>query len=522
LSVNLIDPRPIEAYLDGFLPSDPQAASLLKQALTRGLSKRSENMQVMTDLPEDAPEWLKSKWPRGGPYHQFKPDGGLDDKVRHVADWLKVAVQDREEWIDKLDGKGRVQKLVTIASLEQACDHADKAMHSRNRRLASQLVPDNAGEETVTAMAGGFRMVRLLTVESLDRESVGMGHCIGQGSYDKTLKDGSRQFFSLRDCKNQPHATLEVDTKEHSVLQCQGKENKPPVERYLPYLQQFIEAERFHLKASAGHTGLIEHDAHYYSIHNLPANLEIKGNLDLSEASIKNLPERLKVGGELVLSGTRITELPKNLQVDGDLYLHGTRITQLPDDLKVSGGLCLRGLEITKLPDFRRVGGNLDLSRTNISQLPDGLEVGGSLYLDGTKLTHLPKGLKVVGNLDLDGTNISQLPDGLEVGGHLNLSRTKITQLPKGLKVVGNLDLDGTNISQLPDGMEVGGSLCLGGTKIAHLPKGLKVGGNLDLSETNITRLPSDLAVKGNIRGLTSMVEKHVLSRRADQTERGH
>lgn len=82
---NLIDKAAIEAYLDSF-HNDPKVRTLLRQALLPALSKRPENLAEVREMPLDAPQWLKEKWPEGGPYHRFKPDSELGDKVRHAAD----------------------------------------------------------------------------------------------------------------------------------------------------------------------------------------------------------------------------------------------------------------------------------------------------------------------------------------------------------------------------------------------------------------------------------------------------
>jgi hypothetical protein len=232
LPVNLIDPQSINSYLEGFLPSNPEAAKLLQLALAKPLAQRGENASPVDSLPDDAPVWLKRKWPQGGPYHRFTPDADLDDKVRHIADWIKAALTENEPWLRQLT-HGKPSRFTSINTLEDATEMADADMRERNQKLAARLGPGKSGEETVMAMAGGFRMVRLVTPEALDRESVGMGHCIGQGSYDQYLKDGSREFYSLRDARNQPHATVEVDVEKHAVLQCQGKENHAPVGKRL-------------------------------------------------------------------------------------------------------------------------------------------------------------------------------------------------------------------------------------------------------------------------------------------------
>src|SRR5262249_52381278 len=149
----------------------------------------------------------------------------LQNKVRHVADWISAALRDHDAWLHHVDDRGRPLKLLKLGSLEQAYGEADKAMQACNRRPADRLVRDGEGEETVMALPEGFRIVRLTTPEALRAEGVGMGHCLRRGAYDDGLADGSLQFFSLRDAGNRPHATLEVEAAAHALLQCRGKEN---------------------------------------------------------------------------------------------------------------------------------------------------------------------------------------------------------------------------------------------------------------------------------------------------------
>ena len=65
-------------------------------------------------------------------------------------------------------------------------------------------------------------------------------------------------------------------------------------------------------------------------------NLCIRGMSDITE-----LPENLIVEGDLDLSGTGITFLPDNLTVKGHLNIEGTKIRILPSDLSVGGNLYL-------------------------------------------------------------------------------------------------------------------------------------------------------------------------------------
>jgi hypothetical protein len=106
-----------------------------------------------------------------------------------------------------------------------------------------------------------------------------------------------------------------VKVAGNELLQCKGKQNEPPVQRYMPQVRAFIERLGFALKEPARMTGLVQ---------------DIGGKVH----SLTALPDGLNVGGDLDLRDTNITALPDGLNVGGGLYLRGTKITALPDGLK--------------------------------------------------------------------------------------------------------------------------------------------------------------------------------------------
>ena len=97
-------------------------------------------------------------------------------------------------------------------------------------------------------------------------------------------------------------------------------------------------------------------------------DLNIKGDLDLTETNIKSLPNGLKITGNLILTETDMRFLPEGLLVGGHLDLYASKIDSLPKGLKV--------------------GRDLSIEATYIKSLPRGLQVGGDLYLNDSDLHH--------------------------------------------------------------------------------------------------------------------------------------
>ena len=110
------------------------------------------------------------------------------------------------------------------------------------------------------------------------------------------------------------------------------------------------------------------------------------------------------------------------------LWKHKNNIPLTEKDLNIEGDLDLTDSTLKSLPDNLEVKGDMQTRFSKIEKLPKGLKVGGSLYLSYSNITSLPKGLKVGGYLNLAYSKITSLPEGLEVGENLYIRYTELEQ----------------------------------------------------------------------------------------------
>lgn len=511
MTLNLIDPQGIKVFLDSIADGDTKTAKLLNQALTKPLANREANLEAIRELPDDAPEWLKAKWPEGGPYVRFSPDPELHGQVQHVADWIRSAIQDQDAWLSRVDEGSKQKKpfrFNDIHTLEDAVREADKDMREKNRILASKLKLDYEGEKTIMEFDNGYRIVQMETPEALDRESVKMGHCIGQGSYDNRQASGSHRYLSLRDASNEPHATLEIENASNTIIQCQGKENTTPKPSYLKQVVEYARTAGCRVSANPRSSGLITVRGNIHSVYDLPENSEITGSLDLHDVKVSSLPEGLRVSGDLILNGTAISQLPRNLKVGGNLIYDKSSLKELPDGLEVSGDIYLRSSQITSIPDDIKVGGDLILWSSAINSLPKTLNVKGTIDLKNSQIMQLPDGFHCKGSMDLSRTRITRLPSNMRVDGDLCLQQSDIQAIPGDISILGDLNLTSTKIEQLPEGLRIGKDLNVSQCfNLKSLPENLEVGGSLDAFHTLIRRLPISFKVADSISLIGSSIE---------------
>tara|TARA_B100000131_G_scaffold310364_1_gene341949 strand:- start:2264 stop:4762 length:2499 start_codon:yes stop_codon:yes gene_type:complete len=104
---------------------------------------------------------------------------------------------------------------------------------------------DDAGpyetKDVVYDFGNGFTIVKV-PPEDLGTEGDNMQHCVG--GYCDSVASGRAIIYSLRNPKNKPHATIEVD-KSGRVDQIKGKQNAPPVPKYRPMIKQWLKTTDF-------------------------------------------------------------------------------------------------------------------------------------------------------------------------------------------------------------------------------------------------------------------------------------
>lgn len=145
----------------------------------------------------------------------------------HIIDWLVSAKLRDEDWLHRVDSENRPRKLMKFGSVAQMVAEANKAM--RKRRNDGKASEASEGAELVHDFGDGYGVFKLTTKEALDHEGWEMGHCVGQGAYDRGVVTGDTAIFSLRDKFAKSHATIELDARE--AVSSRSRENKTTIPR---------------------------------------------------------------------------------------------------------------------------------------------------------------------------------------------------------------------------------------------------------------------------------------------------
>ena len=446
---NMMDANYIEQNKDTIV------RSILTQYMKhriRAYLTESEDYPFLTPVSKraDLPDWATRALDAGQKVYSFdaaKMTGQMRHDLTTIRDFLYSAA---ESYVDKtvIAIKENIQKdkkklpkvrldyLKTsneYNTFEKTLAQAEK-WHEHMAQLAAKKEKNEqmykaslAGTQFIMDLPNGMRAYQLMTPQALDFESEYMGHCVGRGGYDKDVTNGSVKIYSIRDNNGEPHATLEV--RGQNVFQCKGKGNKTPVQRYIPSVQHFVEAQKLEIKHDMKNIGLIKQDGKYYSIYDLPNGFVVRGDLDLSDMDLSDVNLNIKVTGILNLAGAKNIKLHPKTDFSGtkDVILSKTDLSGVREIRWPSEKIILR--ECKNLPPVLDFSGTraVDLSYTDLSGVREIRWPSERINISGCK--NLPpvldfstiKGV-VLSDTDLSGTREIKWPtETINLSGCKNL-----------------------------------------------------------------------------------------------------
>jgi len=343
-------------------------------------SNDPQMIQPVTNLPNDAPEWLIKKLQLGSPVYQITPSDDFVQKVSETIDWVNAWTTENPN-----------------SRINYTWDQAIRAADAWHKELArgkewGDETFDDEGIKTFHLYDDGYRWVDIQSEQCLNREGGRMGHCVG--SYGGSVSSGQVRILSLRSPTNTPHVTVEIgnpnapywqaqdryaamvaaiengsavdqvsDQKHFSFMssdaepptpptvmsgdtlgninQIKGKQNKPPVPKYIPYVKHLLENFPFDMSQGGEHD--LETIGYYFRDHKLLSLKEVSRVIKKYPSGYKWVGIKSEGMGNLSLWGKiKLVDKPWIPVISSQLYKDGngfkatyleTNYTGAPTDL---------------------------------------------------------------------------------------------------------------------------------------------------------------------------------------------
>jgi ankyrin repeat protein len=186
-------------------------------------------------LIDKAPQWIKDAYKREELYYVYTTsDAARKNKIRVTNPSLGGIVDleaDTElilDYFDSPDGPKRPEAILYDDALKKAKEwekSLEKEVRDRDDLRGIKIVQE----------VGKYRWVLIKDRSSLDREGDEMHHCV-----DASMYDSDYDYYSLRDEKNKPHATIEYYENDEALLQLKGYQNGPIEPKLKSMVKDFL------------------------------------------------------------------------------------------------------------------------------------------------------------------------------------------------------------------------------------------------------------------------------------------
>jgi hypothetical protein len=173
-----------------------------------------------------------------------------DYKRRHKYDvWIAKEVKKDLNLLNNIEGfvfilDWAIEKKINIFNynFNQAYKEQDEwhRMISQNYEIEPLPILNIENERVLYRCSDGEYFIYLLSYLDLNYEGKLMKNCVGGSHYKNRSKKGMSTYISLRDGKNEPHITVEINNNSKKIIQIKGKTNKPPQEKYLQKFLEFV------------------------------------------------------------------------------------------------------------------------------------------------------------------------------------------------------------------------------------------------------------------------------------------
>ena len=167
------------------------------------------------------------------------------DFLNHVIDFFKTK---NDDYLNKLQKK--TPKDIYINEVPDWDDEMKRGAEQEENSLVLDV-----DYKVIYNWNDGMKMVEHITKKACEFEGNTMGHCAG--GYNPG------QLLSLWDKKNAPHVTLEL-VKNKSIKQIKGKGNAAPVDKYKPYIIEFIKKFKLKVIGDGRNIGMQEYNKVFY------------------------------------------------------------------------------------------------------------------------------------------------------------------------------------------------------------------------------------------------------------------
>lgn len=296
----------LEPYTNGLATAE--AKQMFMKKLSRLLMADERFLYAVRELPPNAPAWAQQALEKGDLVF-FQPSDELKDNVENLSHYVASLEQD-------IAGGDANTKAVATRELQgfPKAESLDlligKVQEYFSRGSEKQEATNAEGMKAVLEAPGGYVWYRLEEPKAFYREGQTLQNCIGRNYTAENTRATNTVIYVLRDSSN--NSVVATRIKDNEMQEVKGKNNQPPIPRYMPAVQKLINT--FNITLASGGQQDVGNSGYYYHeglLYSKPQAI----------AKLISVPKLYDIPGTTAYVGKVVSESAKLV---ADLYLRNS------------------------------------------------------------------------------------------------------------------------------------------------------------------------------------------------------
>lgn len=233
----------------------------LQKKLAKLLMNNDKFLKKVDKLPSNAPDWAQQAL-AAGQLMYFAPTDELEGAIEHISHYV-AALENDEKGNDPNKKANATRELAGVTKAE----NLDLLVTKSNEyftRGTKNVGSSNEGSTPIFDGQNGYSWFRLDTIDAYKREGKVLQNCIGT-HWTPSKAD---RIYVMKGSTGDTNVAIRTDTS-NTIQEVKGKNNKPPVSRYMPAVAELINHMKWKVQGNGAHdiarAGYIFHDGVLYA-----------------------------------------------------------------------------------------------------------------------------------------------------------------------------------------------------------------------------------------------------------------
>lgn len=192
----------------------------------------------------------------------FAPTPELEGAVEHISHY--VAALEGDEKSDDPNKKANATRELAGVTKAENLDLLVAKSNQYFARGTKKIVASNEGSTHIFDGANGYSWYRLDTLDAYKREGKVLQNCIGT----HWVPSKADRIYVMKGTNGDTNVAIRTDTN-NTIREVKGKNNKPPVARYMPSVAELINHMKWKVEGNGAHdiarAGYLFHEGVLYS-----------------------------------------------------------------------------------------------------------------------------------------------------------------------------------------------------------------------------------------------------------------